>query len=685
MINDHLLISGFVVFILLIMPPLPSEAGLQMGISIGSLNATAWSMEKTRINLELTDGNQFNLVLTADSFSHQALPDALKGIHLECALELQQQSYHCDQGRLRISESAYGPQDLEVSGKFVDREHLILDVQGVQVANGQMNIELKLIEGRWDVALHADRIKLDSLPGAFTEGWLEEGSVFTGIAELRAEARGFREHAEEVDLSLQLADFAYADVEGLRVAEEGGLSLHLTARKKGSDWQGESRLLVAEGQFYADPFFVEVVDEPLQLQLRGQWMPGIKRLQIVESSFMLPQVMETKGSAEIDLTSGDLVEAELRMESDDMGALYNVILQPLLIGTMVDEVEASGVVDIEVSIQDGELQRLHSILKDVNVDDSRELFALYGLSGLVAWSRNRDGDMSELTIAGGQLYRVDFGKLEIRATAQQGEVRLAAPIDLPLMQGTLHIDQLSADGLLGDLPQWTTSAQFRDISLEALAAAFDWPSMEGTLQGTIPRVHYQEKRLELDGELVIDVFGGTIRVGELLVEDPIGRVPELFADLQLTGLDLTQITQTFSFGHITGGLEGEIAALHLASWEPIAFKARFNTPEGDKKPHRISQRAVDNLTALGNGVGSGLSSTFLGFFKEFRYNRIELQAILNGNVAELDGMPHRDGGYYIVKGSGLPRIDVIARNRQVAWKTLLERLKSIRVEGMEMR
>jgi hypothetical protein len=273
----------------------------------------------------------------------------------------------------------------------------------------------------------------------------------------------------------------------------------------------------------------------------------------------------------------------------------------------------------------------------------------------------------------------------IHGHAQQGEVKLEKPVELPLMYGTLHIDQLHGNDLLSDTPEWITSAQFKDISLQALAEAFQWPPMEGTLHGTIPSVHYQQKRLTLDGELVVDVFGGTIRVGELLIEDPIGRVPELFADLQLNDLDLAQITQTFSFGHIQGGLEGEIADLHLASWEPIAFNAHFNTPDGDKAAHRISQRAVDNLTALGNGVGSRLSSTFLGIFKEFRYDRIELQANLYGNTAELDGMAHPNGGYYIVKGAGLPRIDVIARNRKVAWKTLLERLKSIRVEGMEMR
>ncbi|MBT2971955.1 MAG: hypothetical protein KME56_18185 [Candidatus Thiodiazotropha sp. (ex Ctena orbiculata)] len=685
MAKDHLLNSGFALLVLLISMPLHVAAELHMGLSLDRLSASAWSMENVRIDLKLINADRLSIRLTADSLDHQALPGTLNGIRLDCPVERHQQYYRCDEGQLNIADTPYGPQALNASGTFFDSEHLSIDIQGIKVANGKLNVELELIEGRWDLALYADRIRLESLPKRLTAAWLPEGSDFSGAVKLSAKASGFMSQAEALDISLQVTNFTYADVEGLRVAEEGEFRLQLNADQKDSGWSGKTRLSLSKGQFYADPIFVEVLDEPLLLELRGHWRPGANRVRIVESRLVLPTVMESQGQAEIDTSSGELVEAELRIHSNDLGALYGVILQPMLIGSMVDEVEASGVVDTEVSIKKGELQRLHVSLEDVNIDDRRGLFALYGLSGGLAWNQEDHSKRSEITIEGGQLYRIDFGKLGIRVHAQRGEVRLEEPIALPLMQGTMYIDHLSAEGLLGDLPQWTTSAQFSDISLRALAEAFDWPPMEGTLQGMIPRVHYQQQRLELDGELVVDVFGGTISVGELVIEDPLGRVPELFADLQLSGLDLTQITQTFSFGHITGGLEGEIAGLHLASWEPIAFKARFNTPEQDRIPHRISQRAVDNLTALGNGVGSGLSTTFLGIFKEFRYNRIELQAELNGNVAELDGMPRADGGYYIVKGSGLPRIDVIARNRQVAWKTLLERLKSIRVEGMEMR
>ena len=52
-------------------------------------------------------------------------------------------------------------------------------------------------------------------------------------------------------------------------------------------------------------------------------------------------------------------------------------------------------------------------------------------------------------------------------------------------------------------------------------------------------------------------------------------------------------------------------------------------------------------------VPAGLSATVLRVFDEFRYDRIDLNTAA-GRVADLDGLARPDGGYYLVKGSGLP-------------------------------
>jgi hypothetical protein len=153
----------------------------------------------------------------------------------------------------------------------------------------------------------------------------------------------------------------------------------------------------------------------------------------------------------------------------------------------------------------------------------------------------------------------------------------------------------------------------------------------------------------------------------------------------MRGLSLEAVTQTFSFGRIEGRLDADLRGLQLIAWRPDRFDLHLYTPPGDDSRHRISQRAVENLTELGSGVPAGLSAGFLSIFEEFRYDRIDLQIQLHGDVAELDGLARPDGGYYLVKGSGLPRIDVIGRNRSVAWPDLVERLRQIQVEGAQIR
>ena len=93
---------------------------------------------------------------------------------------------------------------------------------------------------------------------------------------------------------------------------------------------------------------------------------------------------------------------------------------------------------------------------------------------------------------------------------------------------------------------------------------------------------------------------------------------------------------------------------------------------------------IENLTELGSGLPAGLSTSFLRIFEEFSYDAIDVRIQLEGDSAEVGGLARDDVGYYLVRGSGLPRIDVIGRNRRVAWKDLVERLQQIQVDGAKI-
>src|SRR5690606_32240818 len=130
------------------------------------------------------------------------------------------------------------------------------------------------------------------------------------------------------------------------------------------------------------------------------------------------------------------------------------------------------------------------------------------------------------------------------------------------------------------------------LDVGQLAQALGWPAFRGTLDGRIPHARYADERLEFEGGLSMQVFGGRVDVGALSMERPFGVAPTLSADLSLHDLDLLGITGAFDFGSITGRLHGRIGGLRLVDWTATAFDAWLHTEPAPGVRQRISQRAV---------------------------------------------------------------------------------------------
>jgi len=74
----------------------------------------------------------------------------------------------------------------------------------------------------------------------------------------------------------------------------------------------------------------------------------------------------------------------------------------------------------------------------------------------------------------------------------------------------------------------------------------------------------------------------------------------------------------------------------------------------------------------GGGVVQALQSGVLKFFDEYNYEKLGIRCRLRGEVCEMSGVePAPNGGYYIVKGSGIPRIDIIGSQGRVNWNQLM--------------
>mgnify|MGYP006904091352 FL=1 len=231
------------------------------------------------------------------------------------------------------------------------------------------------------------------------------------------------------------------------------------------------------------------------------------------------------------------------------------------------------------------------------------------------------------------------------------------------------------------------AGRIEPITLSKLTTAFGWMPLAGQLSGSIPSLTISRRRIGVDGDLDIGVFGGHVSLAGLRVTDMFSAVPLLQTDVRVRGLDLAQLTSTFAFGNIEGRLDGDIADLRLEAWQPVSFDAFLATPEDDDTPHRISRQAVDNLSRIGAGSGGPLASGWLALIPSYSYGRLGLGCRLVNGTCHLRGVePVPGGGFRMLTRGGLwpPWIEIRGAGEQVAWQTLLDGVAQIAEGGVEV-
>jgi hypothetical protein len=663
-------------------------AGVPMlQLQIGDLAGGGWTARGIALHLDGSDPQRVAARLTVAAIQLPERAGELTGLQLACTgLQRGADGWTCADGQAQLQTSPAGPQQLTWFGRFASTDDWQLTLRDVRLAKGEATIEVHSDDGAWSLALRAKGIQAQDLTQIFPQLGLPRDWQLSGRVQLQADLRGRGAAPSRLAMDLAVDKLGYASPDGRHAAEGLSFAAALQAEVSADAWQGRGQLRWRAGQLYAEPLFLDVADAPLTLEARGTWRSASGELRLGQWTVRQPGVLSASGMAGVRTRPLGIEEARVDAEAADLGRLYQGLLQPFLIGTPADDLEVRGRGQLALTADAAGLRRLQLQLQALDLSDRQQRFGFDGVSGTLAWARRpAAAQPSRLQVAGAHLYRIATGPFEVAALAAGDRLRLLEPLVVPTLEGRLRLDSLEMSGLASAGLQWRGAAAVQDISLDALTRDLDWPPFSGTLSGDLPQLEYAEQTLRAGGGLRVSAFGGRVSVDDLRVRDPLGVAPVLEGNAELRGLDLEALTRTFSFGRIEGRLDADLRDLQLVAWQPNRFRLRLYTPADDDSRRRISQRAVENLTELGSGVPAGLSSTFLRMFEDFNYRRIELRVALDGNTAELDGVARPDGGYYLVQGAGLPRIDVIGRNRRVAWKDLVERLQRIQVEGAEIR
>lgn len=572
-----------------------------------------------------------------------------------------------------------------ISGTFGPHGHNFrIDLPDLRVAGGRVQITGALRPGGWSLEAHGTGVDLAQV-ARLIRPWmsLPPGYGISGHADFRAALTGGR--AASLRFEAHSTDLSLTNQPGTIVAQQVTASVSGTAARRSGDLTADVHLQASRGQALAATALLDFAANPLTLDAtlgrRGNGPLVVSRLDLEQRNLLQAHA---QGVARLGAHPG-IARAHVAIESLEFPAAYRSYLQLALAATELGSLETSGRASGAIDIADDTVTRLDCSLRHINFSDPEARVLVQHARGDIHWVAVPGAAVapSDVEWDRAAAYRLSGGPVRLRfVTWQRNFALLGGNSRLPVLDGAVIVHTLVGRDLATPQAKIDFDADVTPISMPLLSKAFGWPTMSGAIAGHIPLVRYRDRELVVDGDLTAEVFDGTITGQHIVLSNPLGPWPSLSADVLAHGLDLDLVTHTFALGSMTGRVDLDIRGLQLFDWSPVAFDARLYTTPGDRSRHRVSQNAVTRIAGLGGAGGAvqaALESGVLRFFHTFHYDRIGIGCRLRNEVCEMSGAaPAPGGGYYLIEGSGLPRLDVIGKVRRVAWPQLIGQIK----EGM---
>lgn len=669
--------ARLILILVLVSIPHLAHALAGFSLNIKSINTAGWNLQGVKLLLAGSDQAAQNIALTIDQLNLPKPFNDLKLVDIRCnAFSWRNGELLCQEGRAGVAS----PRWHSPSTRFflrIKKNHGSLKLTDLRLAGGITTITGDQQGGQWRVQIHAQGINSQLLHTLLQPESIE---LTGGRVNVNANITGSNAQINDVDLSADGHDLTGQTKDGRFATEKLALTTQLKARNLNGVWRWQNQIQLKAGAVYAEPVYLDTNGQDISLKTEGDWNIAQKSMTLSSLRYQHARTAVLKGNAVIQYRNGlKIAKAGLSLRSDDLEQFSAVYLSPLFAQTALEGLSAEGRLNAELSISGNALSALTATVNKLAIHDTAGRINLEDGEGVVYWSDNEAFNTpSHINWRELKLGPLPVGPSSLAVLARANTIRMLKKTTLPFLGGAIVIDQFGWQAKKQEEPDVYFAGSLNNVSLEQLSLALNWTPLSGTISGTIPKVEYRNKTLDLDGEININAFDGSVRITNLAASGLFTGFPKLYGDIDIDRLDLDQLTRKFKFGGMTGKLSGFVRQLYLENWHPVTFFAWLGTPDNDNSKHRISQKAVRNIASIGGGAAADLlSRSFLSIFETFGYDKIGLGCYLHDGVCQLSGVEAAPQGYVIIKGGGLPRIDVIGYNPRVDWAVLMERLSRI--------
>jgi hypothetical protein len=555
----------------------------------------------------------------------------------------------------------------------LDREKLNLQIQGKNAHLLESAIALELIPPEWQIG-GKDSFQLNAL--------LNDNGDWTFTSEFGLQ-----------DLGFQNQNGRYMGEKiSLRVRTDGKLN------RKNSQIDAKSTLKVDEGEVLLDRYYLDLNRSAFLSFMEGEYDLSRKSLKLSSLGLQLKDILDLalKGTVHF-RARGPHLHLSIHIPRTPLEPLFHhFVLDPFktenpsltslnLGGTIAADINLLGTMRDWVARgrcqwHGGELSSAEGSFSVAGIDLDLPIWLQSSVtSGAIGVKGKRLG--GRLSVGSFLLPPLPEQSLRFPLEASPNRLSVTSPTLLNVPGGKIELGPVVCNDIYGSQRSIETSITLDSVKLDPLLTGI-WPQpVAGTLEGELDPVYFKGHALHTKGDLMARVFGGEILVSDLGASGLFTPTPLLKLSAMWESLRLSDLTGGTSFGKIEGILEGYVKDLEIAYGQPQRFDLLLETVKKKGIRQRMSQKAVDSIAQIGGGQSPfmGIAGMMTSFFEEFPYEKIGIRAALENDVFRINGtIRERDTEYY-VKGSGVPRINIINVNpdNQIRFKDMVKRIRRV--------
>lgn len=657
----------------------PSSYALDaVSLKLAQLEMQNWTLQGVEIGLNSLSEPSQSLNLSIKKLNLPKPFNDLELVDIRCQQFVWgDNKIHCQQGKASIHSKRFESPRFNFSF-LISETHTQFKINQLKLLKGNFNLQADAKFNQWTAQLNGKKVQLKLLQQLL----LPDLKLDAGYVNLNLNLNGNEQGLKKIKAGLNARQLTVQTKDGTKATEAVTLNTSLEAFKEKELWHWQQKNLFKKGNLYIEPFYFENKKTKINLNSKGYFNANTQQLYVDRMRFTHPKVGFIDAYADIQLKPKfNLIRAKAVAQIKSLLRVSRVYLYSITETTSVEGLTLFGNLDAGITIKNNQPEKGYFIANKLQIKDPKKRFKLKDGTMTLNWSKDKDfKKTSVLSWRQFEVFSIPLPRSYITLLLKDKQISLNKALNIPLFGGNIQIKKFDWQAVKDSSPKVAFSGKIEDISLEKLTAALgDEKPISGNISGDIPSVTFAAGKLSLEGGLKINLFDGEININKLAVSGLGSDFSQFYSDIAIDNLDLDLLTQKLNAGGIKGRLSGYVNNLYMENWKPIKFYTWLGTPEDDDSEHVIDQKAVENLATIGGGGAVDfVSRLILSFFDDFDYEALGIGCYLYKGVCQLMGVEAAGArGYYIVKGGGLPRIDVMGYNTRIDWDVLWQRLNRI--------